>query len=149
MKKTFSLTAPGRHPDRVLDAVKHEIRKYLRRERRRELPDGVDFLDFDCRFGRDQGSARTVRLAELIGLVDAAARDGAGQVYVEILAKPGHRTPRPRGAETLSDAPPAGTGPGSEGASGDAEAIAGADAGDGQEGAATKLAARAATTRHR
>ena len=103
MKKTFALTAPGRHPDRVLDAVKHEIRKYLRRERRRPLPAGVDFLDFDCRFGRDAGSAQTVPLSELIALVDAAARDGASQVYAEILAKPGHRTPRPRTDETLAD----------------------------------------------
>ena len=116
MKKTFALTAPGRHPDRVLDAVKHEIRKYLRRERRRPLPAGVDFLDFDCRFGRDAGSAQTVPLSELIALVDAAARDGASQVYAEILAKPGHRTPRPRTDETLADAPPA---PPSDKAAGD------------------------------
>lgn len=103
MKKTFALTAPGKHPDRVLDAVKHEIRKYLRRERRRPLPEGVDFLDFDCRFGRDADSALTVQVSELIALVDAAARDGATHVYAEILAKPGHRIPRPRTDETLAD----------------------------------------------
>lgn len=106
MKKTFALTAPGRHPDRVLDAVKHEIRKYLRRERRRALPEGVDFLDFDCRFGRDADSAQTVPLSELIVLVDAAARDGATHVYAEILAKPGHRTQRPRTDEALPNEPP-------------------------------------------
>ncbi len=123
MKKTFALTAPGRHPDRVLDAVKHEIRKYLRRERRRALPEGVDFLDFDCRFGRDADSAQTVQLSELIALVDAAAREGATQVYAEILAKPGHRTPRPRtdearADETLANEPPA---PPSDGAAGDGQ----------------------------
>ena len=51
MKKTFPLTQPKLHPDRVLDAVKHEIRKYLKRERRKPLPEGVELLDFDCRFG--------------------------------------------------------------------------------------------------
>ena len=45
MKKTFPLTQPKLHPDRVLDAVKHEIRKYLKRERRKPLPEGVEFLD--------------------------------------------------------------------------------------------------------
>jgi len=104
MKKSFALAAAGKHPDRVLDAVKHDIRKYLRRERRRELPEGVDFLDFDCRFGRDADNAQTVHLSALTGLVDAAARDGATQVYVEILAKPGHRTQRPSSNETLPDA---------------------------------------------
>ena len=34
MRKTFPLTAEGKHPDRLLDATKHEIRKYLKRERR-------------------------------------------------------------------------------------------------------------------
>ena len=50
MKKTFPLAIEGRHRDRVVEALKHELRKYVRRERRRPLPAGVDFLDFDCRF---------------------------------------------------------------------------------------------------
>jgi hypothetical protein len=105
MKKTFALAVEGKNPDRVLEAVKHEIRKYLRRERRRDLPEGVDFLDFDCRFGRDSTSAETVQLPTLIGQIDLAARDGAKSVYVEILAKPGHRTPRPpEVAETVPSA---------------------------------------------
>lgn len=103
MKKNFALTATGKHPDRVLEAVKHEIRKYLRRERRRELPEGVDFLDFDCRFGFNADSADVVHLSALIGQVDAAAREGAASVYVEILAKPGHRTKRPPTEEASPD----------------------------------------------
>ena len=95
MKKTFALAVEGKNPDRVLDAVKHEIRKYVRRERARDLPEGVDFLDFDCRFGIDSASAQSAHLSALTGLIDVAARDGATSVYVEIIAKPGHRTRRP------------------------------------------------------
>jgi hypothetical protein len=29
MKKTFPLQYEGRHPDRVLDALKHELRRYM------------------------------------------------------------------------------------------------------------------------
>ena len=43
MKKTFPLQIEGRHPDRVLDAIKNELRKYLKRERRRDLPAGAAF----------------------------------------------------------------------------------------------------------
>ena len=57
MKKTFLLAVEGKNRDRIVDAVKHEIRKYVKRERRRELPAGVDFLDFDCRFGLTPESA--------------------------------------------------------------------------------------------
>lgn len=108
MKKTYPLAIDGKHPDRVLDAVKHDIRKYLKRERRRPLPEGVDFLDFDCRFGLDADTAQTVHLSALIGMVDAAAHDAASQVHVEIVAKPGHRQRRPLPVE---DAPPTDTEP--------------------------------------
>lgn len=103
MKKTFPLQIEGRHPDRVLDALKHELRKYLRRERRRELPAGVDYWDFDCRFGLSQDSAEPVHLAQLIGRVDEAAQGGASQVYVEILAKHGVRCARvaPQGGDEI------------------------------------------------
>jgi hypothetical protein len=102
MKKTFQLSIEGKNRDRVLDAVKHEIRKYVKRERRRDVPAGADYWDFDCRFGLTPDTAQETHLANLIGLVDGAAREGADRVYVEILAKPGHRKARPPG-----EAPPA------------------------------------------
>ena len=98
MKKTFKLSIEGRNRDRVLDAVKHEVRKYVARERRRPLAPGVDFLDFDCRFGLSQGTAAGAHLSALTGLIDAAAQECADQCYVEILAKPGHRQRRPQAA---------------------------------------------------
>ena len=99
MKKTFQLRPEGKHPDRVLDATKHEIRKYLKRERRRDLPEGVDFWDFDCKFGLTQDSAEVVHLANLIERIDAAAKEAAPACYVEILAKHGIRVPRAKDAE--------------------------------------------------
>jgi len=105
MRKIFPLTQEGRHPDRVLEAVKHDIRKYIKRERRRELPEGVDFLDFDCRVGATKETAEVVHPAALIGQLDVLAREGATQVYVEVLAKPGVRRPRPAGASSAVDHP--------------------------------------------
>ena len=99
MKKTFQLRQEGKHPDRVLDATKHEIRKYLKRERRRDLPKGVDFWDFDCKFGLTQDNAEVVHLANLIERIDAAAKEAAPACYVEILAKHGIRVPRAKDAE--------------------------------------------------
>lgn len=98
MRKIFELRPEGKHPDRVLDAVKHEIRKYMKRERRRDLPEGAHFWDFDCRFGADKESAQLVHPGELIGALDALVKEGAAQCYVELLAKPGVRQPRAPGA---------------------------------------------------
>jgi uncharacterized protein DUF6172 len=107
MKKTFQLRVEGKHPDRVLDAVKHEVRKYVKRERRRDIPAGADYWDFDCRFGLTPESAQPVHLNSLTGLIDAAAKEGAESVYVEIIAKPGHRKARPPGEPNLANAPAA------------------------------------------
>lgn len=94
MKKTYSLAVEGKNPARLLDAIKHEIRKYIKRERRRDLPAGVDFWDFDCKFGPAQDTAAAVHLAELTASIDALVQSGGTQFYVEILAKHGHRKPR-------------------------------------------------------
>jgi hypothetical protein len=91
MKKNFPLQAEGKHPDRVLEAVKHEIRKYFKRERNRDLPKGVDFWDFDCKVGLTDESAEVVRVSGVIEAVDLAAKAGATSVYVEILSKHGVR----------------------------------------------------------
>lgn len=97
MKKTFQLAIEGKNRDRVVDAVKHEIRKYLKRERRRPVPEGADYWDFDCRFGRTEAEAATTHLGNLMELINAAVADGAGSFYVELLAKPGVRKRRPAG----------------------------------------------------
>ncbi len=95
MKKTYLLAQEGKHPDRILDAVKHDIRKYIKRERGRALPKGVDFWDFDCRVGASEPESAVAHVAELNGLVDAVAQASGTSVYVEILTKHGHRLTRP------------------------------------------------------
>ena len=99
MRKTYPIQIEGKNRDRVLDAIKHDIRKYLARERRRPVPEGAQFWDFDCRFGLTQDSAVVVPVTDIKPQLDAAALAGAGSVYVEILAKPGLRAPRPAAAE--------------------------------------------------
>jgi hypothetical protein len=106
MKKNFLLQAEGKHPDRVLEAVKHDIRKYFKRERNRDVPKGVDFWDFDCKVGLSADTAEVVRVSAVIEAVDAAAQTGATSVYVEILSKHGVRVTKAQAEDTgdqLSD----------------------------------------------
>lgn len=102
MKKTFQLSVEGKNRDRLLDATKNEIRKYVKRERRRELPAGADYWDFDCRFGATEAAAQPAHLSTLIGLVDGVATEGGAQFYIEMLARPAQRKGRP--AETAESA---------------------------------------------
>ena len=95
MKKNFSLQIEGKNPDRVLEAVKHEIRKYFKRERNRVLPKEVDFWDFDCRVGLTAETAEVVKVSAVIEGLDTLAKEGAASVYVEILSKHGIRVIHP------------------------------------------------------
>ncbi len=99
MKKTFQLRPEGKNPDRVLDATKHEIRKYLKRERGRALPTGVDYWDFNCKFGPSEEAAVPARVGELIALIDALVKEEGTQFYIEILSCHGQRKAPPDKAD--------------------------------------------------
>ncbi len=88
MKKVFKLTDPKKHEDRVLEAVKHEIRKYAKREKKKTLSDkAMMYWDFDCKVGATADDAKEVVYEELIKALDAVKETGVKEVYVEILAK--------------------------------------------------------------
>jgi hypothetical protein len=97
VKKTFKLNIEGKNRDRVLEAIKHEIRKYVKRQRRLPLPAGVDFWDFDCKFGTSADTATVVHFATITSLIDTVAKEGGDAFYLELLAKNGTRTARPAG----------------------------------------------------
>ena len=103
MKKTFALTHPKLKYARQIESVKNDLRKYLKRERKKKLPEDVDFWDFDCKFGPTEQEASPVHVATLIDCVSEAEKQSLPSFYVEILAKPGHRAPKPVEPPALED----------------------------------------------
>lgn len=95
MKKTYRLDIEGKHPDRLLEASKHDIRKYTKRERGKALPAGADAWGFDSKLGVDEASAGPVAYDELFRAIDTLVAAGNTQFYVEVLRKPVKRNPRP------------------------------------------------------
>ncbi len=88
MKKIFKLTDEKKHEDRVLEAVKNDIRKYVKRERKKKLPDiATMYWDFDCKVGATQEGAEVVEYEALIKALDTVKATGTTECYVEILAK--------------------------------------------------------------
>jgi hypothetical protein len=96
LKKLFQLTVEGRNRDRLLDASKHEVRKYVARQRRAALPEGVDYWDFACRFGSTEADATDVHFATMIGHMDEAGKAGADGFFVSIVGRAGVRTTKPK-----------------------------------------------------
>ena len=91
MKKTFPLTHPKIKPARLADSIRAEISKYIKRERRKELPEGVDFWDFDCKVGADAASADEQHISAVSKAIGQVLEEGNDTVYVEIIAKPATR----------------------------------------------------------
>ncbi|MDP3479812.1 MAG: DUF6172 family protein [Desulfoprunum sp.] len=95
MKKTFKITHPKIKKDRLVEAVRHDVKKYIKRERNKKLPEGVDFWDFDCKFGNTEEEAKEIHLSEINKYIDHAEEQQLDSFYLEILAKPGHRMKKP------------------------------------------------------
>ena len=95
MKKSFPLHVPGKEAPKVVEAIKLELTKYVKRERRKKLPEGVDFWDFQCKVGSDSETATAMPLTDVPKSVEDVALTKAAEVYVEIMASPGHRVKKP------------------------------------------------------
>lgn len=95
MKKIFSLTHEKIKAPRLVDSIKHEVKKYLKRERNKSLPEGADFLDFDCKYGETPESAEVIHLSAINKNIDAAVKLELPSFYLEIIGKPGYRTTKP------------------------------------------------------
>ena len=84
MKKNYPLQVEGKNPERVLDAVKHDIRRYFKRERARAFPPETNVWRFDCKLGLDESNAQETTEATLFTELSALAAQGATSVHVEI-----------------------------------------------------------------
>ena len=87
MKKTFKLNVENKKPERVVESIKKDAKKYIARERRKELPEGTDFWDFDCRVGESEQAAMPVHLSEINKSITQISATGVESLYLEILVK--------------------------------------------------------------
>ena len=92
MKKTYHLTHPKIKLERLIDAAKYDAKKYLRRERNKTLPEGVDYWDFDCKYGATEEQAKMIHVSAINKSIDEALKDNLESFYLEIIAAPGYRS---------------------------------------------------------
>ncbi len=91
MKKVFKLKEGNKNPARQLDAIKHEIRKYIKREKRKTLPEDVDFWDLKCKFGRNDEEPETIEFVDITKHIDEASKENCDTIYMEILSTKGYK----------------------------------------------------------
>ena len=86
MKKQFNVVESKISADRQIDSIKHEIKKYIARERRKKLPEGQDYWDFNCKVGTSVADAKEVHVDDISKQITLLSNEHTS-FYVEVLAK--------------------------------------------------------------
>jgi hypothetical protein len=88
MKKTFTLSHPKLKLPRLVDSIKSEVKKYIKRERNKKLPGDADYWDFDCQYGATEADASEIHMTEIGKCIDRAVEMELESFYLEIMARP-------------------------------------------------------------
>lgn len=92
MKKTFQLKVENKNIDRQVDSIKNEVRKYIKREKSKKLPEEFNFWKFDCKFGKTQNEAQEINFVDIIKSIDLAVKENYESFYLEIIAVASNKT---------------------------------------------------------
>ena len=99
MKKTFQLIVENKNKDRQVDSIKNEVRKYIKRERSKKLPEKCNYWNFDCKFGKTEEEAVTIRFVDITKSIDIAASENLDSFFLELVALAEFRKPKEKGQE--------------------------------------------------
>jgi uncharacterized protein YqgV (UPF0045/DUF77 family) len=84
LKKTFLLTNSKKNPQRVLDSIKNNIRKYIKREKRKPLPDNSNFWNINCKFGQNKETAIEIKYEDIMKCINEASEQNLESFYIEL-----------------------------------------------------------------
>ena len=84
MKKKFQLQSDKIAPERQVELVKHQIKKYMARERRKPLPKEYNYWGFTCKLGLDEESLKELHANEIRREIDKIAAQGKDSFFIEI-----------------------------------------------------------------
>ena len=99
MKKTFQLIVENKNKDRQVDSIKNEIRKYIKRERSKKLPDNCNYWNFACKFGNTKEEAAEIRFVDVTKSIDIAVAENLESFYLELVALAEFRKPKEKTQE--------------------------------------------------
>ncbi len=86
MKKIYELTAVNKEAERVIEAIKNDIRKYIKREKRKTLPEGMNVWNIDCKFAQNDADPVRIQFQDITKCIDEAAELDCKSIYIELLS---------------------------------------------------------------
>lgn len=103
MRKTFQLKVENKNKDRVVDSIKNDVRKYIKRERTKRLPENCNYWNFDCKFGKTTEEATEIRFVDITKSIDIASTEDYDSFYLELIARAEFRKPKEKNLENNED----------------------------------------------
>ncbi len=103
MKKTFQLIVANKNKDRQVDSIKNEVRKYIKRERSKRLPEGFNYWSFDCKFGKTEQEATEIRFVDITKSIDIAASENLESFYLELVSKADNKQAKDKNQDNEED----------------------------------------------
>ena len=103
LKKVFKLQEANKNKDRVVESIKNEIRKYIKREQNKLLPEDKDFWFFECKFAKDNETPMEIPFSAITKCVDNAANSYCETFYLEIISRAEKRKEKEIIEETETD----------------------------------------------
>ena len=89
MKKTFLLTDEKKEPQRVLESIKHDIRKYIKREKRKDLVSGSNFWKINAKFGKTEDSIVEIRFVDIMKNITEASEQNWASFHIQLISEAG------------------------------------------------------------
>tara|TARA_B110000046_G_C12907419_1_gene361341 strand:+ start:293 stop:661 length:369 start_codon:yes stop_codon:yes gene_type:complete len=86
VKKIYELTAVNKEAERVIEAIKNDIRKYIKREKRKTLPEGMNVWNIDCKFAQNDADPVRIQFQDITKCIDEAAELDCKSIYIELLS---------------------------------------------------------------
>ena len=99
MKQSYNLIHPKIKVPRVVDSIKHDIRKFLKKERKKPIPSGAKYWGFECKFGQSEETAVEVPVSSLTKSIDDLVANNIMTIFVEITATPVEADSKPQAWE--------------------------------------------------
>ena len=84
MQKLFRTTHAKIKPARLFESARGSVNKALKIERKKDLPDGMHYWDFDCLFGATKETATEIHVGDIKKSIDAAEKEGAESFYIAL-----------------------------------------------------------------
>lgn len=88
MKKVFKIQQEKLKPERAVDAIKNELRKYVKREKNKDLPNKKTmYWDFDCKFGKSSEEAKPMSFEDIFTALNSVVEAEWTECYIEVITK--------------------------------------------------------------